>query len=279
MIHHITPLKIFYSGSKTFFTASLFFPKKIKKDVFDLYAFVRTADNFVDSVPQQVAQFQKFKAEYYAALKANGGENLIIQNFVSLQTVYGFNQQWVDAFFESMEKDIFVSSYETIEDTLKYIYGSAEVVGLMMAKIMHLSEESYAYAAMLGRAFQFMNMIRDIKEDLDLNRSYLPKREYQSLGLETLTERAASQNTKAFETFVRKQSERYWNYRNESKEGFRMIPRQYRIPITAAAREFDRTVSKIEKNPMIIWRGKHAVSVSRTRIVYSIIKQTLTNHE
>ncbi len=73
-----------------------------------------------------------------------------------------------------MEHDLSESSCETLEDVLTYIYGSAEVIGLFMARIMDLDEASFPYAAMLGRAMQYINFIRDIAEDNELGRRYLP---------------------------------------------------------------------------------------------------------
>lgn len=273
MIQTKNPFKIFYKGSKTFFTASLFFPKDIKQDVFDLYAFVRVADDYVDSIPQQSKEFYSFKEDYYQSLKAGSSNNIVIGKFIGLQRKLNFEQSWVDAFFFSMEQDLTKSEYINIEETLKYIYGSAEVIGLMMAKIMNLPEKSYEYASKLGRAFQFMNMIRDIKEDLSLNRCYFSKAEYSQLGLTNLSEEVAEQNPEVFKQFTFAQIKRYWEWRREAEQGFGLIPKRYRIPIVAASESFDRTMQTIEKNPMLVWKGKKGIPVSRLDIVWSIIKQ------
>lgn len=273
MIQKTNPFKIFYKGSKTFFTASLFFPKDIKQDVFDLYAFVRVADDYVDSVPQQAKEFYKFKEDYYQSLKVGYSKNAVIEKFIKLQKKLNFEQSWVDAFFFSMEQDLTKAEYTNSEETLKYIYGSAEVIGLMMAKIMNLPEKSYEYASKLGRAFQFMNMIRDIKEDLSFNRCYFPKEEYSKLGFVNLTQQVAEQNPEAFKKFVFEQIKRYWEWREEAGQGFGLIPKRYRIPIVAASESFDKTIHAIESDPMLVWKGKQGIPVSRLDIVWSIIKQ------
>ena len=164
----------FKKGSNTYFNSSIFFPKEIREDVFILYAFVRKADNFVDAIPQQSKEFYAFKELYKKALKGQKTDDVIIDSFVDLMKRKSFNQVWTESFFNSMELDLKKSKYRSMDELLEYIYGSAEVIGIMMAHIMGLNPKSHFYARMLGRAMQFINFIRDIKEDNELGRIYLP---------------------------------------------------------------------------------------------------------
>ena len=106
-----------------------------------------------------------FKDGYYNALLGKCTSDIIINSFFELLHRKSFQSSWVDAFFKSMEMDLIKKRYETIEETLSYIYGSAEVIGLMMAKILDLDPQSYPFARYLGRAMQYINFIRDIDED------------------------------------------------------------------------------------------------------------------
>lgn len=267
-----TAIKVFNTGSKTFFTASLFFPGQVRDDVFDLYAFVRIADDFVDSIPQQRDEYFAFKKLYIDAI-ATGTKtpNEVVNRFVALQKKLDLQQEWVDAFFKSMEMDLEKSQYQTLDETLEYIYGSAEVIGLMMAKVMQLPEQSFPYAAMLGRAFQYMNMIRDLSEDLTFNRTYFPQEDLQKFDLQNLSEQAAIQQSDQFNEFIQLQIQRYKQWRKEAEKGFDFIPKRYRIPIVAASESFDRTINIIEADPQIVFKEK--VSASRVGIFWSIIKQ------
>ena len=166
--------KTFKQGSKTYFYSSIFFSKEVRENVFILYGFVRKADNFVDVMPQQKDGFYRFKDAYYKALQGKASSDVIIDSFVDLMQRESFQEAWVDAFLESMEMDLTKKNYETLEEILHYVYGSAEVIGLMMARILDLDPASYSYARHLGRAMQYINFIRDIKEDLELGRIYLP---------------------------------------------------------------------------------------------------------
>jgi phytoene synthase len=91
---------IFKNGSKTFFTASLFFPKNIKKDVFVLYAFVRVADDLVDSIPQQSEEFHAFRNKYTKALGGTQANDTVIDSFIAVKQKYNFPDEWVEGFFK-----------------------------------------------------------------------------------------------------------------------------------------------------------------------------------
>jgi len=178
--------RIFKQGSKTYFYSSVFFPPDVKEDVFRLYSFVRKADDYVDSVPQQKQEFYRFRELYNRAQEGEKTGDVVIDGFSELMLKRGFDPAWVEAFLNSMEADLYISSYETIDALKVYLYGSAEAVGLMMAKIMGLNDESHIYARLLGRAMQYINFIRDIQEDLTMGRSYFPQVEYRSCGLSSL---------------------------------------------------------------------------------------------
>ena len=83
------------------------------------------------------------KENYYKAIKGKKTNDLVVNKFAELVEKKNFDKNWVDAFLDSMEMDIHKNSYETLNETIEYIYGSAEVIGLMMAKIMNLSKESF----------------------------------------------------------------------------------------------------------------------------------------
>lgn len=109
--------------------------------------------------------------------------DIVVDSFSELSARKSFRREWTDAFLKSMEMDITVSDYGTMKDLDEYLFGSSEVVGLFMAWIMGLDEDSYPYARYLGRAMQYVNFIRDISEDLQLGRLYFPGRNLKDLTL------------------------------------------------------------------------------------------------
>lgn len=255
--------RIFKNGSKTYYYSSFFFPPNVKEDVFKLYSFVRKADDFVDSVPQQKTEFYDFKNRYENALKGEVTGNIVIDNFVELVNRRSFDTSWVEAFLFSMESDLYINSYETMESLRKYLYGSAEVVGLMMAKILDLPKESYDSAMHLGRAMQYVNFIRDINEDLWLGRNYFPRKEFTENNLESLEQHETIKNPVGFKRFVHTQLERFHEWQAEAEKGFKYIPKRYLIPIKTASEMYKWTARIIEKDPFIVYDRKVKPSIPR----------------
>lgn len=252
----------FKKGSKTYFTSSLLFPREIREDVFILYGFVRTADNFVDAIPQDAEGFSLFRNRYREAMAGRPAGDPIIDSFVELSRRRDFAPEWAEAFLYSMELDLIKSCYHSLEETLEYIYGSAEVIGLFMARLMDLPAEAEYPARMLGRAMQYINFIRDIAEDNALGRRYLP---LTDTALTSLREDECRKNEQAFRNFHRKQIALYTEWHREAERGYRFIPRKMLIPIKTAEDMYMWTASQIANDPFLVFRRK--VKPSRWRIL------------
>lgn len=264
---------IFKRGSKTYFYSSVFFPRQEKEDIFTLYAFVRTADDFVDATPQNQEGFENFYSEYLRAHETEDSKIEIIGDFLKLQTRKKFDPLWVIAFLDAMKADLTKSTYGNIGETIQYMYGSAEVVGLMMARIMNLPDESLHAAQMLGRSMQYINFIRDIQEDNELGRTYLPGDQIEEAGLTGLTETEAKQKPEAFQKFIREQIEQYRVWVAEAEKGFHFIPKRLRVPIQTASDMYRWTARVIEKDPMVVFENK--VKPKRSQIIYKAFTNTL----
>ena len=268
--------QIFKQGSKTYFYSSIFFPSIIRKDVFVLYAFVRKTDNLVDSTPQKIDEFYRFKDLYNKGIKGKKTGDLVIDSFIGLQNRKDIKQEWVDAFLNSMEKDIIKNSYENIEETIQYMYGSAEVVGLMMSKILDLDEKSFKYAKYLGRSMQYINFIRDILDDIKLGRRYLPSTELKKYGLKSLEYDYIIKNEKSFSNFIRAQINYYIKWLKKAEEGYKFIPKKFLIPIKTASEMYFWTAMKIYEQPMLVYDQKIKPNIST--IVSTIVMNLVENN-
>ena len=265
--------QIFRRGSRTYFLSSLFFPADIRQDVFELYAFVRKADDFVDQMPQKKKEFHEFKRNYYKCLKTNTSSDVVIKRFVTLQKSKKFQQKWVDAFLGAMESDINKNSYNNLEELKKYTYGSAEAIGLMMAKIMNLPKKSYKAAQLQGRAMQFANFIRDIQIDTDLGRTYIPQKHLKKFGLKNLNEKTITNNSKKFESLIKYECDIYYKWQKKASLGYMDIPKKYRAAITTAADMYTWTIQEIERNPLIVLDKQ--IKPTKIRIIYKALKNSL----
>jgi len=262
--------QVFRSGSKTYFNSSIFFPPHVRDDVFLLYGFVRVADNYVDSIPQQPDEFARFVQLYRDALAGTPSGEVIIDSFVELANRRSFDPEWTEAFLNSMDLDLHKKIHQTLDETLEYVYGSAEVIGLYMSRIMGLPEEADHPARMLGRSMQVINFIRDISEDNELGRIYLPIGESR---LPDLREETARANAQEFRRFLSSNLDRYRGWQAEAERGYACIPRRYRVPIKTAADMYNWTASQIEADPFVVYERK--VKPSRARIFARIIANFL----
>ncbi len=262
---------IFQKGSRTYFYSSIFFPPYIKKDVFTLYGFVRKVDNYVDSIPQNIDAYYEFKKKYYSALDGRKSKDIVIDSFVELINNKEFELKWIDSFFESMEMDITKKRYDTLDETKKYIHGSAEVIGLMMAKIMDLPKESFIYSKYLGRAMQYINFIRDISEDLKLGRIYFPSTDLNKHGLIKLDFDYIKNHKNEFSNFINEQLNRYCKWQNIAEIGYKYIPKRYLISVKTASEMYNWTAQQINSDPMIIYTKKVKP------IIMKIISTTILN--
>ncbi|MFM7088216.1 MAG: phytoene/squalene synthase family protein [Candidatus Paceibacterota bacterium] len=265
--------EIFKKGSKTFFYSSLFFPKEIRTKVATLYAFVRVVDDFVDTVPQKVSELHEFIALYHKAqtepLPSHAPYSVIINDFVALSQEEKFEPFWVDAFFASMQADLSKQTYDTLEETEKYIYGSAEVIGLMMSRMMGLSPKYDKEAQTLGYAFQYINFIRDIAEDELLGRTYLPKERYVRYNLTDLKKATVLENKEAFSRFLREEIEYFELLLVQARPAFPVMPVWCRVPIRVAVLSYQYTGRLIKEHPIIVFENK--VKPTKIRIIYFFI--------
>ena len=264
---------IFKKGSKTYYYSTIFFPKKVKRDVFILYSFLRKADDYVDQIPQDSESFYQFSDRYYQAKEGKKTGDVVADSFVDLAQRKNFEDKWVDAFLASMAMDITQSTYLDMDELLTYLYGSSEVVGLFMARIMDLPEESFYAARHLGRAMQYINFIRDIAEDLELGRTYFPQKDLEEFNLTSLEEKETRLNPDGFKGFLGKQLTTYKSWQETAEKGFQFIPYRYLIPIKTASDMYNWTARQIEEDPFVVYQRK--VKPSAPKIISNIFSNSL----
>ena len=156
--------------------------KKFRDPIYGIYGFVRFADEIVDTFHQYDKKYllDKFKADTYEAIESKISLNPILQSFQQVVHQYKIDHELIDAFLYSMEMDLNKVVYDT-NKYKEYIYGSAEVVGLMCLKVfVEGDQEQYdklkTDARSLGAAFQKVNFLRDLKSDFqERGRVYFPQ--------------------------------------------------------------------------------------------------------
>ena len=168
--------------STSFSLAVYMLSPSIRDAIYSIYGFVRFADEIVDSFHGYKKEdlINDFEKEYYKAYKSGISLNPILNSFQHTVKEYNITDDLVQAFLKSMKLDLVKQNYHSQEEYNDYIYGSADVVGLMCLKVfVKGKEERYnqlkAEAMRLGSAFQKVNFLRDLKDDeMVLNRTYFP---------------------------------------------------------------------------------------------------------
>jgi len=165
------------------------FAKKYRQPIYSIYGFVRFADEIVDTFHEfdKKQLLDDFKLETFKAIDAGISLNPILQSFQQVVNQYDIRHEYIHAFLQSMEMDLYNDSYNRRNYT-EYIYGSAEVVGLMCLKVFVDGDQERfdhlkASARSLGAAFQKVNFLRDMGSDyLERGRVYFPKVDFNDFG-------------------------------------------------------------------------------------------------
>ncbi len=177
------------SYSTSFSAAVKMLAPTIRQDIYNVYGFVRFADEIVDTFHDYDKEmlFEMFEKDLESALQNKISLNPVLNSFQHTVHKYAIPQSMIIAFMNSMKLDLYKKEYTTIDEFNDYIYGSADVVGLMCLTVFVNGDEKkfgeLEHAAMrLGSAFQKVNFLRDLKTDYeDLNRTYFPNTDLSQL--------------------------------------------------------------------------------------------------
>lgn len=247
---------IFKQASISHYYSNILFPKEIRQKVTTLYAFVRLGDDYVDSSQRNEQSIDDYHQLFQKAYLGTNVDHVVVDDFVSLIKEIDIPIEWVESYFESMFMDLSLKKYQTLSDLKIYIYGCAEVIGLMMCKIMNLDQKSYKYGKLLARSMQYANFIRDIDEDNQLGRTYFPQSDLKKFGLKDLQLSTVKNSQEQFESFLQTQIERYTRWHLQAIKGYQFIPNHYLPAVKTAADMYDWTTKQIQMNPTVVFDRK-----------------------
>ncbi len=236
--------------STSFSTASSLFDRETREAISSIYGFVRLADEIVDTFHSHDKELllDRFEADYYHALEQGVSLNPVLHAFQKTVGRYGISDRHVRAFLKSMRADLSKKAYDTPGEIHGYIYGSADVVGLMCLRVFCRGDETLyrdleAPAMKLGSAFQKVNFLRDLKNDMEvLDRTYFPGMDKHSFD-EGQKKRIVSDIEADFA---------------EARRGIARLPRNSRMAVLLAYYYYRKLLKKIRRTP--------ASRILRTRI-------------
>ena len=177
----------------TYFWGAALLPKPQRRHVYAVYALGRLADDIVDdtsvtgaeTTEQTTARLQGFADHFRSSLAAGGSSDPVLAAVVDTVRRADIDPECFDRFFSAMAMDLTRTRYETWDDLCGYMEGSAAVIGEMMLPVLRpTSPEAREPARALGLAFQLTNFLRDVDEDLDRGRVYLPQEDLRRFGVD-----------------------------------------------------------------------------------------------
>lgn len=242
--------KVTNAYSTSFSLATKMLAPSIRQDIYNIYGFVRFADEIVDTFHEYDKEhlFNKFEEDLQEALEFRISLNPILNSFQKTVHQYNIPNELIEAFMKSMRLDLTKTNYMTEEEYRQYIYGSADVVGLMCLKVFVQGDQTKYLqlkesAMSLGSAFQKVNFLRDLKSDHEgLNRSYFP-----NTNIDALDEISKQQIISDIET----------DFKNGYK-GILQLPPESKFGVFMAYRYYRRLLKKLSRTP--------AVEIKNTRI-------------
>ncbi|NDC12784.1 MAG: phytoene/squalene synthase family protein [Actinobacteria bacterium] len=262
---------------KTYYLATLLLPKEKRPHVHALYGFARFADEIVDDLgstlsPQQKADaLRQWGDGVLRDLNRGTSADHIGKALVNTVNTFQIPISYFEAFLHSMAMDLTVTSYERYEDLLEYVYGSAAVIGLQMVHVLGLAnsanssekkKEALVAAEKLGIAFQLANFIRDVGEDLDRGRVYLPLRELHEYHVSRamLEERKVTEEIRSALKF---QISRVRQLQSEAETGIELLEPSVRPCIQAASELYCGIVDEVEKIDFEVFSRRAKTSTFR----------------
>ena len=254
---------------KTYYLATLLLPASKRPFVHALYGFARYADEIVDDLastltPQKKAEvLRTWSSAVLRGLETGNSSDLVGRALID--TVQRFDiphQHFVD-FLHSMEMDLTVTEYQTFDDLYEYVYGSAAVIGLQMVPILGGDTVNSLEAAKnLGVAFQLANFIRDVGEDLDRGRIYLPLQELAEHGV-TRQMLEARKLTPEIVSALKFQIARVRQLQKAAEPGIALLDKTSQPCIRAASEVYCGIVDEVEKIGYDIFNKRATTSTAR----------------
>jgi len=241
---------------KTYFLATLLLPRHKRPFVHALYGFARFADEIVDdlqstlSVEEKTDVLKNWGETVLSDLRTGNSKDHIGRALVDTVNRFQIPNQYFEAFLHSMAMDLSVTKYADFDALYEYVYGSAAVIGLEMVPILGVlpNQELAANSAAekLGIAFQLANFIRDVGEDIDRGRIYLPQDELLAHGV-TPEMLEAKRLTPQIRELLKFQIARVRQLEQEAKIGIGMLDPVSRPCIQAASELYCGIVDEVEK--------------------------------
>lgn len=275
--------------AKTFYMATRFLPYQKQRGIFAIYGLCRTLDDIVDENEQNLYQkrrsrteiikkLEKFRVQLISAYRGAEQTNSVLIAFADVLNRYQISLEYPLTLLDGVKMDLVKNRYETFDELYEYSYKVASVVGLMTSEVFGYSNpKAINYAVDLGIAMQLTNILRDIGEDLERNRIYIPREDLELFKVreEDIFRKDISEN---FIELMKFQITRARRYYNEADKGICMLEKDSRLPVLLARENYSRILNKIEANEYHVFNQRaYLSSAEKLSILPKILYQLNLN--
>lgn len=265
--------KIARSAARNFYYGFVLLPDAKRDALCALYAFMRGVDDISDepgALEEKRIGLSRLRGEMGRALAGENTDNPVWIAFRDTVSRFGIPHRYLHDLISGAEMDLTVSAYETFEDLRKYCYHVAGAVGLCCLYVFEFTDSQAAeLAEKLGIAFQLTNILRDVRGDYAMGRTYLPREDLVKFGCDAEREFRRGNASECAANLLRFEAERAWDF---YREGWKLLPlvnADSRAALWAMARIYSGILEKIEKLGVAVLNGERArlSTVGKTRIL------------
>ncbi len=253
----------------TYYWSTKVLPPDKRPHVHALYGFCRYADDIVDDlgpVPttEREAALASFGDRFFRDLQAGSSTDPVLMAVVDTVRKFSLDPQCFRRFLRSMTMDLTVDRYETWADLLDYMDGSAAVIGEMMLPILEPADTAaFGHARDLGNAFQLTNFLRDINEDLERGRVYVPQEDIRHFGVDLHSRQCSPQFVELMKFQIARCRELYAS----ADLGIAMLPARSARCIRAARKLYSRILERIEAQKYDVFARRASVPTWQKALV------------
>lgn len=254
--------------SKSFYFSTRLLPKERRWATFALYGFCRYVDNLIDrprnrSEAELLNEIENIRRELQIAYRTGESEHPILQAFIIVAKKYGVPQGYPLDLLDGMAMDIQHDRYDNFDDLYLFCYRVAGVVGLMMTYVLgYKDDRAFEFAEKLGIAMQLTNILRDIKEDKEIGRIYLPLQELKHFSV-TEQDVFSEKFHPGFMNLIKFQTVRAHRYYDLGEFGIPMLNLESQFAIYSASRIYRGILKKMEDRDYNPFLGR--IYVPKTR--------------
>lgn len=276
--------------AKTFYMATRFLPYQKQRGIFAIYGLCRTLDDIVDenedspyqkrkSSAEIIDELENFRVQLVSAYRGAEQTNSVLIAFADVLNRYNISLEHPLTLIDGVKMDLVKNRYNTFDELYEYSYKVASVVGLMTTEIFgYCDPKAINYAVDLGIAMQLTNILRDIGEDLERNRIYIPREDLERF---QVTEKDMFKNdvSENFIKLMKYQIKRARRYYDEADKGICMLEKDSRLPVLLARENYSRILNKIEVNQYRVFNQRAYLNATEKfsilpKILYQLNKDS-----